>query len=222
MTYKYAFETNKENHDAIVKVGGADLSISHKQAIEMCSFIKNMTIEKARNLLEKVITKDFAIPFKRFTEGAGHKKGIGSGKYPVTTAKQFLKLLNSLEANAQNKGLGTDLVIIHACAKKASRPAKQGRQRGQEAKRTHVELVAKETEQKKKVIKKQATKKATVSDKNSSLKPESIVPIKKQENNIDDKNTDDKVTKPVETNSSKTAVAPESKILSETKKEEQK
>ena len=161
MKYNYVFKSNKEN---IVKVVGRDLSISAKQAIEICSFIKNRHLASARALLEKVTQKQIAVPFKRFTEGAGHKKGMSSGKYPINATKQFLKLLKTLEANAQNKGLSSELKIIHACAQKAATPFHYGRKRRIKMKRTHVELVAeelehvkKDTKEKKKAEQKPAT-----------------------------------------------------------------
>lgn len=145
MKYKYAFKTDKEN---VVKVVGRDLGISTKQAIEMCSFIKGKTVTKAKGILEKVKEKKLAVPYKRFTNAIGHKKGMAAGRYPFNTSDAFLMLLNSLEANAQNKGLGTNLTIIHACAQEAARPWHYGRRRRIKMKRSHVELAAQEVEAK--------------------------------------------------------------------------
>ena len=143
MKYKYAFKSDKEN---VVKVVGRDLGISTRNSIEICSHIKGMEVKKARNLLEKVMKKESAIPFKRFTEGAGHKRGMGSAKYPLRASHQFLFLLKALEANAQNKGLSSELKIIHACAQKAAEPLHYGRKRRIKMKRTHVEIAAEEIE----------------------------------------------------------------------------
>jgi large subunit ribosomal protein L22 len=146
MKYKYAFKTDKEN---VVKVVGRDLGISTKQAIEVCSFIKGKSIAKAKGMLGLVKEKKLAVPYKRFTNAIGHKKGMAAGRYPLNTSDAFLTLLNSLEANAQNKGLGTNLTIIHACAQEAARPYHYGRRRRVKMKRSHVELAAQETEAKK-------------------------------------------------------------------------
>lgn len=146
MKYKYAFKSDKEN---IVKVVGRDLGISSKHAIELCLHIKGMELKKARDLLEKVMRQERAIPFKRFTEGAGHKKGMSSAKYPLRASQQFLFLLKALEANAQNKGLSSELKIIHACAQKAAEPLHYGRKRRIRMKRAHVEIAAEEMETKK-------------------------------------------------------------------------
>jgi len=143
MKYKYAFKSEKEN---IAKVVGRDLSMSRKQAIEMCSFIKNKPLAKAKVLMEGVKEKRIAVPFNRFTEGAGHKKGISGGRYPFNGSKIFLMLLNSLETNAQNKGLGQNLMIVHACAQHAAQPFHSGRKRRIHMKRCHIEIVAQEIE----------------------------------------------------------------------------
>lgn len=149
MKYRYAFRTDKEN---VVKVVGRDVNMSRKQAIEMCDFVRNKPVAKMIPILEKVQDQKLAIPFHRFTEGAGHKKGVGmaSGKYPFTGSAVFISLLKSLETNAQNKGLGSNLLIIHACAQQATRPFHSGRKRRIRMKRVHVELAAEEMESPKK------------------------------------------------------------------------
>jgi ribosomal protein uL22 len=145
MKYRYAFKSEKEN---VVRVVGRDVNLSRKQAIELCDFVRNHPIAKMRGMLEKVRDKKLAVPFNKFTEGAGHKSGAGlsSGKYPLRGAELFLSLIKSLEANAQNKGLSSNLMIIHACAQQATRPMHSGRKRRIRMKRVHIELAAIEME----------------------------------------------------------------------------
>jgi large subunit ribosomal protein L22 len=145
MKYKYAFKSEKEN---VAKVVGRDVNLSRKQAIELCDFVRQKPVAKAKAMLEKVIDKTLAVPYTKYREGAGHKTGAGlcSGKYPLHGAKMFILLLNSLEANAQNKGLSPNLVIIHACAQQAARPFHSGRVRRIRMKRVHIELAAIEVE----------------------------------------------------------------------------
>ncbi|MCX6711814.1 MAG: 50S ribosomal protein L22 [Candidatus Woesearchaeota archaeon] len=127
------------------KIVGKDLSISTKQSIEIANFIRGKNIEKAKNELKKVIEKKLAIPFKRYNRDMGHKKGnIAAGRYPKNAAKEFLNLLNGLEANAQNKGLSTNLIIKTIIPNKASRPWHYGRRRRIKMKRTHIEIIAEE------------------------------------------------------------------------------
>jgi large subunit ribosomal protein L22 len=146
---KYAFE--KFNKELMAKAMGRDAAISTKQAVEISNYLRHRKVSQAKNLLEMAIQKKHAIPFKRFTDGLGHKPGkMAAGRYPVKASKVFLKLLESVEANAQTKGLNTsELEIVHICAHQAHRPVHYGRNSGREFKRTHIELVVQETAEKK-------------------------------------------------------------------------
>lgn len=130
---------------------GRALPISTKHSIEICNFIRGKPLAKAKMLLENVIAKKTAVPFRRFSRSVGHKKKIGAGRYPEKACREILKLLNAAEANAQFKGLGVgSLVISELIANKASRPWHYGRQRRRKAKRTHIRVVVKEEIAKKK------------------------------------------------------------------------
>ncbi len=162
----------KLDEKEIAKASGTSLPVSTKQSIEICNFIRNKKLEKAKAILERVIEKKEAIPFKRFGSDTGHKKGaIGAGRYPQKTAKEILKLLNSVEANAQIKGLNPDdLKIIQLIANKASAPWRFGRKRRRKAKRTHIEIIVKSKEEiskekPKKITEKKLVKKETNEDK---------------------------------------------------------
>ena len=156
----------------IARASATSLPISTKQSIEICNFLRNKKLEKAKVILERVLEKKEAIPFKRFGSDTGHKKGaIGAGRYPQKTAKEILKLLNSVEANAQIKGLNPDdLKIIQLIANKASAPWRFGRKRRRKAKRTHIEIIVKSKEEiskekPKKITEKKLVKKETNEDK---------------------------------------------------------
>jgi large subunit ribosomal protein L22 len=141
--YKYAFKTEDEN---VVKTVGRDVSMSPKMAIEMCKHLKGMPVAKAKGILELVKEQKLAIPVTRATNGVGHKKSTsGAGKYPLKGSIEFLKLLKQLEINAQNKNLGADLILIHACSQRASEPFHFGRKRRVQNKRCHIELAAMES-----------------------------------------------------------------------------
>lgn len=150
MPHNYSFHGYEK--EKMARVIGKDLPISTKQCIEICSFIKGRNLQKAKEMLEEVLKMKRAVPFSRFTEGAGHKKGrMAGGKYPLKASAQIIELLNSLEANAMQKGLNTSLLAIrHACANRASKTPRYGRRRGITAKRTHVEFVAAEADEAKK------------------------------------------------------------------------
>lgn len=120
-------------------VRAKDLPISTKHAMAICRFIKNKKIEDSIKLLEGVMSKKIAVPFRGEIP---HRKGmIMSGRYPVKASKCFVELLKSLYANASVAGLDLDKVKITPTANQASRPYKRfGSTR---FKRTHVVIKAK-------------------------------------------------------------------------------
>jgi large subunit ribosomal protein L22 len=150
MAYKTNYQGYSKEHMA--RVVGTNLSVSTKDAIEICNTLRGKPIAQAKTILQQAIAKKAPIAFKRFTNGIGHRKGkIASGRYPVKACGFILTLVNSVESNAQQKGLNTSsLHIVHACAHKASTQYKPGRHRGRTMKNSHVELVVAEKEQKKK------------------------------------------------------------------------
>ena len=163
--YKYSATVNEHR----VKAVGLLMPISTKQSIEICNLIRGKNLQKAKQILSEAKDMKRPIPFKRFTEGAGHKHGIGPGKYPVKACSEILNLVNLVEANAQHKGLDTSsLEIIHICANKGPKSWHYGRQSRIKMKRSHIEIVVEE-----KKIKKEK-KKDAVKEKQSEV-------IKKQE-----------------------------------------
>ncbi len=180
---KYAFQGFKEN---MAKASGLDLGISTKASIEIANHLRGKTTEEAKKLLNKTLKMEQPIPFKRFTDGVGHKKLIsGPGRYPQKASKEFLKLIEQAEANAQVKGLASDLKIIHLAAHKASSQFKAGRQRRRMFKRTHLEIVVEELEEKaRKKAKKAPAKKEAPKAEAEEAKPKQETPKaepKKQE-----------------------------------------
>ena len=148
--YDYAFQ----NFDSTrhVRASIREKKISHKHAREVATAIKGLTVEKARDYMISVVAKDRAVPFRRFKNQVGHRSdpGMMSGRYPEKTAKEFLKLLDNLESNAEYKGMDIDrLKIINATAHKGVLikrfiPRAQGRAIDKNDVLTHVELVAQE------------------------------------------------------------------------------
>ena len=199
MGQNYSFKAyNKEN---MARAIGISMTISVKQSIEICNFIRNNSIGKAKNILNKVITENQIIPFKRFNSDIGHKKGgMGAGRYPKKASKEILDLVNQVEANAQFKGLNTsNLVITHIIANRAATVNRTGRKRSRKAKRTNIEIVVQEKSAEKKtkvkkikgkIEKKEETKKIPdkkVSQMQKPVKKEN----KKSENKIEAKTKND-------------------------------
>jgi len=148
--FSYAFQ----NYDVTrhVRASLREKEISHKHAREVAVAIKGLSIEKARDYLQAVIRKDRAVAFRRFKNQVGHKSdpGMMSGRYPQKTAREFIKVLDNLESNAEYKGMDLDrLKIINATVHKGVIikrfiPRAMGRATPKNNVLVHVELIAQE------------------------------------------------------------------------------
>ncbi len=141
------------NPDTTAKASGRDLDISFKAAYEICKAIRGMMLDKAIDLLEDVIALKKPIPFTRYNKKVPHRKGLRkwpAGRYPVKAAKHILKILESVRANAEEKGLDVDrLKIIHAAAHKSIKlkrffPRAFGRTSPKVKQLVHVEVIVEE------------------------------------------------------------------------------
>ena len=132
---------NKE-HMAIAFLKGE--AISTKHSVELARFIKHRSTAEAKALLEKIIVKKEAVPFKRYKRDLAHRTAIGPGRYPINAAKAFLRLVKTAEANAQHKSLAAELEIVHCVAYGAVRSWHYGRKRRRKNKSATVELVVAE------------------------------------------------------------------------------
>ena len=148
--FSYAFQ----NYDVTrhVRASLREKEISHKHAREVAVAIKGLSIEKARDYLQAVIRKHRAVAFRRFKNQVGHKSdpGMMSGRYPQKTAREFIKVLDNLESNAEYKGMDLDrLKIINATVHKGVIikrfiPRAMGRATPKNNVLVHVELIAQE------------------------------------------------------------------------------
>jgi large subunit ribosomal protein L22 len=136
----------------IAVVRAWNLPISRKNSVHVARAIKYLPLDKAKRYLEDVLSKKRSIPFFRYNRDVAHRSDlqgpVKSGRYPEKVVKHFLRLLNSLEKNAQALGLNTDkLIIIHAAAHKGTTVPGRIRMNRVRRKRTHVEIIAMEIEQ---------------------------------------------------------------------------
>src|ERR671915_2373917 len=93
----YAFqEFDKSRH---VRARIRDKDISHKHAREIAVTINGLSLEKARELLERVISKEIAIPYRRYHNEVAHRTniqdGFFAGRFPTKATKEFLRLLDN-------------------------------------------------------------------------------------------------------------------------------
>ncbi|MEM2080928.1 MAG: 50S ribosomal protein L22 [Candidatus Bathyarchaeia archaeon] len=152
---KWGYSVIEEELDPekTAKASGRELRVSHKASREVCRAIKGMMLANAKAYLKAVIAKKKAVPFRKYKKKLGHRAGLtraAAGRYPVKAAEQILRLLESAEANAENKGLDVDrLRILHAAAYpgvkiKRYMPRAHGRASPKYETTTHVEIVLEE------------------------------------------------------------------------------
>jgi large subunit ribosomal protein L22 len=145
---KYAFQN--EISENMAKACAKNLPFSTKHAIEICNFLRSKKVARVKAILERVKELKQPVPFKRFTEGCGHRKGnMLTGAYPEKAAGFILKVIQSAESNAINKGLNSsNLVVKHICANRGMNQFRQGRKGRARFKRTHIEIVVEEVKNK--------------------------------------------------------------------------
>jgi len=185
--------TTNFDEKTMAKAQAISLPISLKQSVEVCKFIRNRKYNQAVRMLEDVQSMKIAVPYSRFNRGGtGHRKGMGPGRYPIKTCGYILRLLKSVHANANQKGLDTSNLIIKAVlAKQGPKVLKYGRKRGRTAKRTHIEIIV--------VGSKKAAKK-TEEEKKKGVVAKTTAETKKIEKNIggsEQKTTTEKMKKDV-------------------------
>jgi large subunit ribosomal protein L22 len=125
-------------------INALDLPISTKQSIEVARFIRGKNLKKIKDVLNRVLQKKIAVPYKRYNKDTPHRPGkIASGRYPQKTTTHFLTLLNSLESNAEEKGLNVDsLILSEVVANKGSNQWHYGRMKRRVMKKTNLRMKA--------------------------------------------------------------------------------
>ncbi len=150
--YSYSFQNfDKSRH---VRASLREKDISHKHAREIAVAIKGMSIDKAREFLENVVARNIAVPYRRYNNEVAHRSniqdGFFAGRYPQKAAREFIRLLDNLESNAEYKGMDLDRLRIASAAVhkgtklKRFQPRAMGRSSPRFNTLVHVELVARE------------------------------------------------------------------------------
>ena len=143
MPYSY-----QKNEKKIAKAYGKEVNVSWKHCNEICYFLKGKNVDKAIQILEKVIAKEMYLPFRRYTKGIGHREKGQIGRYPVKASGVIIKLLENAKANAEFKDLDTKkLKIEHASAYHAitlDRTKPKGKAKTMNIELTNIEIILKE------------------------------------------------------------------------------
>ncbi|MFW5704622.1 MAG: 50S ribosomal protein L22 [Nanoarchaeota archaeon] len=141
MAQKYAFENF--NKETMARSCGFNLQISLKKSVEVAKAIKGKKVSTAIDFLSKVTEQDAVVPYTRFNQEMPHKrgKGIAAGGYPISVAKEFLRLVKSAEKNAKEQEISGVLRIISASTRKGANRYHMGRNMGRRMKSTNVEII---------------------------------------------------------------------------------
>ncbi|MBN1170329.1 hypothetical protein JXA56_04855, partial [Candidatus Micrarchaeota archaeon] len=96
------------------------VNASYKDLVQVCGTIKSRKTEWALSFLEKAAKGEVAVLYKTHNKRLGHRRELGGrkGRYPKKSAAIVLKVLKSAIANAAVRGIGGDLMIMHAAANK--------------------------------------------------------------------------------------------------------
>jgi len=140
------FAPKKAKRDFAI-VNGLNLHISTKVGAHICDAIRYKDIDTAMEYIDQVAAGKKAVKMNNREVGHRHDAGMMAGRYPMTAAKEFVKLLKNLKANAVYHEVELEKAIISkAICNMASRPYKRG---GAQAKRSHVMLMLEKKEEKK-------------------------------------------------------------------------
>jgi large subunit ribosomal protein L22 len=127
--------------------------VSLKDAVNVAHFLRGLNLQVAKDTLDLVIEKKKPVPYFRYLDSVSHKKAVGPGRYPIKTARAFMKLLANVESNAEFNGLNTDnLKIVHVAASKGRMikkylPKAQGRSGASFKDLVNLEIVVQEEEE---------------------------------------------------------------------------
>lgn len=137
----------------VARAKANEIPVSPKHSIEIARFIKNMTTTEAKAYLADVVDLKKAIPFKRFNRNVAHKRGLSkwpAGRYPVKAATAYIRLIESVEKNAEYIGLDTEnLRIDHVSANRgrghqAFFPRAMGRATPKRRETVNIEIIVTE------------------------------------------------------------------------------
>lgn len=149
--YQVKVRDEKKAAKAIAK----NQQVSTKYATEMCREIKAKKLSKVEKKLQRIIEKEEFLPLRTYNKKVAHRKGetksgVKSGRYPEKLCKVFLKLLETVKANADFKGLDSENLLITHCfasrgfARRSTQPKGHIAGKRRRAKSTHIEIIVME------------------------------------------------------------------------------
>lgn len=139
---KEEIKTENKKEVKVVKIkknyaaaAARNLSISTKEAVDVCNMIRGRNIDKAISMVENVLLFKQVVRMNSREVPHQHGPGVMAGRFPMNTCKEFLRLLKQLRATAIYNELDLEKVVIVCNADRASQPFRRG---GSRFKRTHI------------------------------------------------------------------------------------
>lgn len=132
------------------------IPISTLDAVNIARFIRGKDLKKIKASLVMIRDMKAPLPHLKYRTSNAHKSGMMSGSYPVKAVGEIIKLLDSVEANARNRGMVSPFVITHVKADNGGLVWHHGRQRRQRKKNTNFEIIIKEQNKKQEAKKPEA------------------------------------------------------------------
>jgi len=143
----YTYKIGNEADFAKARV--EDINASYKDLTEVCHNIRRRPADMAVQILEDAKAKKRPIKYRSHNTRMAHRKELQGqkGRWPVKSVAIVLKCLQSAIANAREKGLSEDLIVVHASANKKysyMRYSSKGRRNTSKLETARVEIVLKE------------------------------------------------------------------------------
>lgn len=156
------------------------MPISLKHTHEIMEAVKGKELKKAVSFLNKVLSKEAYIPFKKYPS-KGHKHGVPAG-FPQKATKQVISLIEELESNAKNMGFDESKILITGYSLgRGGYPRFSSGSVYRHGKRTNL-VIYSLVDQEKKVVQKVSNKTEEKSEnKNENVKEEKKDEVKKEE-----------------------------------------
>lgn len=149
MSYSYIIP--EEEADLHAAARAEDIDASYKDLAQVCGRIRGRRIVWAIGFLERAAEGSVPVYYATHNKKLGHRRELGGrkGRYPVKAAGLVLKALQSARSNGVFKGLGDDMVVVHAAANKKHtypRMASKGRTARAYYETARVEIILKSKE----------------------------------------------------------------------------
>ena len=105
--------------------------------------------------LQRIIAKEEFLPLRKYNRKVAHRRGasragVKSGRFPAKLCAVFLKLLLSVKANADFKGLDSENLLITHCfasrgfSRRSMQPKGRIAGKRRRSKSTHIEIIVRE------------------------------------------------------------------------------